>query len=124
MFMGKKPDGVILPVTIGETLLSFVCTCVFGLLCLPSLFELKDIIPLLLSAILPLKYALQAYTIFTTIVLGVAWLALFFILWNRLEKCHDNRARLFKTLRWSAIAIAVFLLAIGGHALFDVLIAS
>lgn len=122
--MSKKIDGVVLPATIGETLISFVCTCVFGLLGLPALFELKDLIPLLLLAIFPLKYAMQAYTIFTILALGAIWLALFFLLWHKLEKSETNKQRVLRTLRWSAIIVGVFLLSIGGHALFDVLIVS
>lgn len=119
--MGNKPKGVVLEPTMAETLLSFACACVFGLLCLPSLFELKDLIPLILSAAIPLKYATRAYIIFTTIILGILWLVLFFLLWNRLEKSQGHKARLLKTLRWSAIAVAVFVLSIGGHVLFDMI---
>jgi len=117
--MSKKFDGVKLPPTLSETFISFGCAFAFGILGIPSIFELKDVIPLTLGLIFPLKYAMQAYTIFTTLIVGIVWLALFFVLWHRIERCDDNRARLLLTLKWCAIAIAVFLLAFFAHTLLD-----
>jgi len=117
--LSRKIDGVVLPPTTGEVFLSFGYACVFGALGVPSIFELKDVIPLALRLLLPLKYAMQAYTIATALIAGIAWLILFYILWHRLERCADHRARLLLALRWIAIAVAVFVLVFISHILLD-----
>ena len=117
--MSKELDGVKLPPTLSETLISFGCALVFGLLGVPSIFELKDVVPLTLGLIFPLKHAMQAYTIFTTLIVGIVWLALFFILWHKVERRDGNRARLLLTLKWCAIAAALYLLAFFAHTLLD-----
>ena len=122
--MAKIIDGVILPTTTGEMLASFGYACIFGACGIPAIFELKDLIPLLLATVIPLKYSFGAYTVATIILISGIWLAMFFLLWHRLETAHTNRERLLKTIRWSAIAIGIFLIAIVGHALFDVIVAS
>lgn len=115
--MSKKIDGVEFPPTTGEMLISFAFACVFGLLGIPSIFELKDAIPLALRLLLPLKFAMQAYTIGTTLIAGIIWLVLFFVLSHRLERCPNNRARVFLTLRWAAVAAAFFVAALVAHML-------
>ena len=122
--MSKKIDGVILPATTGEMLASFGCTCVFGLAGIPAVLESKDVIPLVLTHLLSSKYGYRLFTIATIAVMAVAWLSLFFILWHKLEGVETNKQRIIITLKWSAVAIGVFLVFILGHALFDVLVAA
>ena len=121
--MSKKVDGVILPVTTGEMLASFGLACLFGLAGLPAVLESKDIIPLVMTKIFSVKYGFRLFTIGTISIMAIAWLSLFLVLWNKLEKAETYKQRFVMTLKWSAIALGVFLVFILGHALFDVVMA-
>ena len=116
--MAKKVDGVILPVTFGELISSFGFTCLFGLAGIPLIFELKDLVPLVLLKILPLKSADRAYTIATVMVVAIFWLAMFFVLWHKLEQKETNGQRALTTLKWVGITLGAIAVVIGFRILF------
>ena len=104
----------------GETIISFVCALAFVIVSVMPWMELKDTIPLLIVSLTGYSNGYSAVAIVTTILLGIAWLILFFVLWHKLEKDESTKKRLIRTAVWIGCALVLFGLAVLGHALVDV----
>lgn len=115
----SKPQGVELPPTLLETLVSFLYACVFGIAALIPWMKLKDVIAVLITALTGNQYVYRAAYIFSTLALGVVWVVFFFLGWHRMEHNFNYKRGLLKMIKWSAIALGIYLLALGGQALMD-----
>ena len=108
-----------MPQTAGSILVSFLLTCIFGAAGIIPLLELTDVLPLLIRIVSGQKYIYAAARNVTIIILALTWIALFFLLWHKLERTDGYKWRLLKTAKWSGIAIAAYVVALVGHVLIN-----
>jgi len=108
-----------MPQTAGSILVSFLLTCVFGAAGFIPLLELTDTIPLFIRIVSGHRYIYTTARNVTIIILALTWIALFFLLWHKLERTDGYKRRLLKTAKWSGIAIAAYVVALVGQVLIN-----
>ena len=108
-----------IPQTAGSIIASFLLTCIFGAAAFIPLLELTDTIPLFIRIVSGHRYIYTTARNVTIIILALTWIALFFLLWHKLERTDGYKRRLLKTAKWSGIAIAAYVVALIGHVLIN-----
>lgn len=92
---------------------SFLYALIFGAVSLFPWMMLKDLMPELALALgMPNSRARGAIYISSTLIFGVVAFALFCVLWHKLEKNFEHKRCILITLKWSAIAAIVGVLAL------------
>ena len=115
--MPKRQNQTDMPQTAGSILVSFLLTCVFGAAGILLLLELTDTVPLFIRIVSGQRYIFNAARNAAAIILALTWIALFFLLWHKLERAGGYKQRLIKTAKWSGIAVAAYIVALAGHVL-------
>ena len=108
-----------MPQSAGTIIVSFLLTCIFGMAGFIPLLELTDTIPLLIRIVSGHRYIYTTARNVTIIILALTWIALFFVLWHKLERTDGYKYKLIKTAKWSGIAIAAYIVALAGHVLIN-----